>query len=119
MKIRGREKQKRRKTDFKETECCPFAVVQRAALRKNDWSRGAPMVTGILGKANILFDPMETGCGPHHHIVAAVDWCRSCSIGHFNFVLHGAYKAHGPFQKFFMDLSDRNPRYSFAVDKFY
>ena len=40
--------------------------------------RGVPRVTGTLGNVNSLFDPTQTGRGPHHHVEAAVD--RSSSI---------------------------------------
>ena len=39
--------------------------------------RRVPGVTGILGKANSHFNPIQTGRGPHHHIEAAVDWYSS------------------------------------------
>ena len=56
-------KEKRQATDFKETECFPSAVVQRAARRKNDWMRRVLGVTGTLRKANNHFKPPQTGSG--------------------------------------------------------
>ena len=40
-----------------------------------------PGVTGVIGKANSNFYPPQTNRGPHHHIEAAVDWCRSSNVG--------------------------------------
>ena len=56
-KARRREKTA---TNFREAVCCPSAVVQGAARRKNG-SRGVPGVSGILGKANSHFEPTQTG----------------------------------------------------------
>ena len=58
----SREK-KRQTTDFRETECCPSVVVQRAAGRNNDWMWRVPGVTGTLGKASSHFHPPQTGSG--------------------------------------------------------
>ena len=41
-----------------------------------------PGVTGILGKANSHFDPIQTGSGPHQLVEAVVGWCRlGCITG--------------------------------------
>ena len=56
--------ERRQATDFKEAVCCPSAVVQGAAQRKNDLcerSARLPGVTGTLGKTNSHFDPTQTG----------------------------------------------------------
>ena len=66
----------RQATDFKEAVCCLSAVVQGAAQRKMVCTRGVPGVTGTLEKTNCNFDPTQTRLGPHHHVEAAVDWCR-------------------------------------------
>ena len=65
--------ERKQATDFKEAVCCPSAVVQGEAQRKNKW--GVPGVIGTLGKANSHFDSNQTGRGLHHHVEAAVDWC--------------------------------------------
>ena len=62
MTIRIRAK-KTQATDFRETECCPPAVFQREAWRKNDRMRGKPGVTGTLGKANSHFEASQMGSG--------------------------------------------------------
>ena len=53
----GEKKKIKQATDFEEAVSCPSAVVQGAAERKNEGER-----PGYLG--------------PHHHVEAAVDWCR-------------------------------------------
>ena len=53
---------RKQSTDFTKAVCCPSAVVQGAARQKNS-SRRMPGVTGTLGKANIHFDPTQTGSG--------------------------------------------------------
>ena len=57
----GEKKKREQATDFKDAVCCPSAVVQGAAKRKNEW--GVPGITGTLGKANSHFDPTQTGPG--------------------------------------------------------
>ena len=64
---RAREERKRKQaTNFKEALCCPTAVVQEAAKRKNEG--GVPGVTGTLGKAYSNFDITQTrsGTAPPH-----------------------------------------------------
>ena len=53
--------ERRQETDFKETECCPSAVVQAAARGKLVCVGEVSGVTGTLGKANSHFDPTKTG----------------------------------------------------------
>ena len=82
--------ERRQETDFKETVCCLFTVVQGVALQKN----------GLCWRsARGNWDPKEGqqpwGWGPHHHVEAAVDWCSSIllalytehttEISHFTF----------------------------------
>ena len=57
----GEKKKRKQATNFKNAVCCPSAVVQGAALRKNEGE--FPGVTGILGRANSHFDPTQTGPG--------------------------------------------------------
>ena len=66
------EKENRPAINFEETECCPSAVVQRAARRKNDWTRKVPGVTGTLGNTNSYFDP-KRGRRLLHDVETAVD----------------------------------------------
>ena len=47
---------------------------------KDDWVLGATGVIRTLGKTNSNFNPPPTGRRPHHHVKAAVDWCRICSV---------------------------------------
>ena len=54
---------RRQATNFKEAMCCPSAVVQGTAWRKNGCATGVPGVTGTLGKANSHFDPIQTSSG--------------------------------------------------------
>ena len=51
--------------------CCPSAVVQGAAERKNEW--GVPGVTGTSGRPTTISTQPIRGGGPHHHVEAAVD----------------------------------------------
>ena len=67
-------------TDFRETACCPSAVVVKRARRKMVCVRGANEVTGTLGKANSYFDPTKGVRGSHHHSEAAVDWCSPMAL---------------------------------------
>ena len=53
--------ERRQATGFKEAVCCPFAVVQGVARRKNNLCERVPGVTGTLGKANSHFDPNQKG----------------------------------------------------------
>ena len=67
----GEEGKRKQVTDFEEAVCCPSAIVQRTAKRKNEW--GAPGVTGTHEKSNSHFDPAQTGSGTAHHVKATVD----------------------------------------------
>ena len=58
--------EERRQADFKETACCPSAVVQGAAWRKT-----------VKGRPTVILIQPKRGSGPHHHIEAAFDWCSS------------------------------------------
>ena len=59
---------KRQAIDFKEAACCPSAVIEGAARRKNGLCEGSAGVTGTLGKANSHFDSTQTvsGTAPPH-----------------------------------------------------
>ena len=53
MKKRAREtgvKKKKQSTEYRETECCPSAIVQRAAWRKKGCMSGVSGVIGALVK---------------------------------------------------------------------
>ena len=66
MRRRAKEWQKREKelgADFKEAGCCPSAIVQGAARRKNGLCEGVPGVTATFGKASSHFDPTQTVSG--------------------------------------------------------
>ena len=53
----------RRRADFKEAACYSSAVVQGAARQKMAYVKGAPGVTGTLGKTNSHFNLIQTGLG--------------------------------------------------------
>ena len=71
-------------TNFREAVCFPFAVVQGKAQQK------------MKGSARGNWDPQEgqqplsiqpkRGQGPHHHVEAAVDWCRSIQYRRYNYI---------------------------------
>ena len=61
--------------------------------------RGVPGVTGTLGKANIHFDPNQTGRGPHHHVEAAVDWCSSILLALHVHTIYATEISHFTIQK--------------------
>ena len=42
--------------------------------------RGVPGVTGTLGKPTDISTQPKRGLGPHHHVEAAVDWCKRKAI---------------------------------------
>ena len=48
----------------------PFCDRLGDARRKNGWCEGS-----ARGNWDSHFDPIQTGLGLHHHVVAAVDWC--------------------------------------------
>ena len=77
-KVKERETGKTGTTDFGESAFCPSAVVQRVALPKNVWFGETPGNLEAFEEANSNFDPACQGRGPHHHVEAAVDWCRQC-----------------------------------------
>ena len=59
-----REAEERKQaTDFKKAMCCPCAVVQETARRKNGCVKGMPGVTGTLEKANSHLNPTQTVSG--------------------------------------------------------
>ena len=60
-------------TDFRETECCVFAVVQRAAQQKNDWMWRVLGVTVTFEKPTAISNHPKRGWGPHHQVEATVD----------------------------------------------
>ena len=53
--------EERRQADFKEAACCPSAVVQGAAQRKNGLCEKSARGNWDPGKANSHFDPTQTG----------------------------------------------------------
>ena len=55
--------EERKQAPISKTECCPSAVVQRAAERKMVCVREMPGVTGTLGKAKSHFHLTQTGSG--------------------------------------------------------
>ena len=67
--------ERRRETDFKETACYPYAVVQRQHGEKMVCVRGVPGVTGTLGKANSHFGSNQMGLGKAPPLEALLDWC--------------------------------------------
>ena len=84
-------KQKRNKlptttttTDFEDIECCLSVAVQRALQKNNGRIKGVPRVTETLGKPNSHFEIIKRGLGPHHHVEAAVYWCKTVELGKIN-----------------------------------
>ena len=60
------EEEEKQLTDFRETEFCPSAVVQRAGRRKNGCMREVLKVTGTLGRRIAISTHLKRGRGPHH-----------------------------------------------------
>ena len=71
-KMAGEEKRKQA-TDFEEAVCCPTAVVQGAASRKNEGE--CPGYLGSSGRPTAISTQPKRGRGPHHHNEAVFDWC--------------------------------------------
>ena len=64
MRIWAREKQEKKKlTDFRDTELLAFCGRLWGSTLKNDCKRGEPGVTGTHGNANNHFKPTQTGSG--------------------------------------------------------
>ena len=57
------ENEKKQTNDIRKTECCAFAVVQRATRQKHGCVRRVPGVTGTLEKASSHFNPTQTVSG--------------------------------------------------------
>ena len=54
--------EKKQSTDFRETECCPSVIGQRAAQQKMVCMSGVPGVTGLSGRPT-AFQPNSNGVG--------------------------------------------------------
>ena len=80
MSKRKAGEERRQATDFKEAVCCPSAVVQGAAWQKNGFCEGSAWGNWNLGKVNSHFYPNQMASGRHHHVEAAVDWCRQSTL---------------------------------------
>ena len=57
------EQERKQSTDFWEAACCPSAVVQRAARRKNGLYEGCARSDWDPGKNQQLFGPDPNGVG--------------------------------------------------------
>ena len=81
--------ERKQATDFNEAVCCPSAVVQGAAERKNDW--GVPGITGTSRRPTAISTQSKQGRGPHHHVEAVVIGAGGCpshsQIGRKNITL--------------------------------
>ena len=55
--------ERKQSTDFKKAVCCPSAVVQRAALRKNGLFEGSARDSWDPRKGQQLFRPNSNGVG--------------------------------------------------------
>ena len=85
-KRRAEEKKKRKQaTDFEEAVCCPSAVVQVAACRKNEGK--CPGYLGPSGRPTAISTQPKRDRGSHHHVEAAVDWCRTTVVGYIIYFL--------------------------------
>ena len=74
----GQEKRKRKQaTDFEKAVCCPTAIVQGAAERKNKGE--CPGYVEPSGSPTTISTQPKRGREPHHHVEAAVDWCNIIS----------------------------------------
>ena len=60
--------------NFKEAVCCPSVVIQGAAQQKNEGE--CPGYLGPSGRPTAILTQPKWGWGQHHHVEAAVDWCR-------------------------------------------
>ena len=72
--VKKAENRRRQSTAFRKAVCCPSAVVQGVARRKNG-SREVPGQLGPSRRPTAISIQPKRGRGPHHHVEAAVDWC--------------------------------------------
>ena len=70
--------EERQATDFKEAVCCPFCGRSGGSIAKNEGE--CPGYLGPLGRPTAILTQPKWGRGPHHHVEAAVDWCRGIEI---------------------------------------
>ena len=93
--------ERRQATDFNETVCCPFVVVQGAARPKNDLSEGNAGLPGPSRRSQ-PFQPNLNGVGDRTTWLRRLfDWCRGivvvdCACSHFllfrcYFVFHRSF----------------------------
>ena len=71
---------RKEKTGDRFLKSCVLLLCGRLGGSTAKKSSGVPGVTGTLGKANSHFDPTERGRRLHHHVEAAVDWCRNIDL---------------------------------------
>ena len=82
MSRRARESKKREKTVNQFQRRLRAALLRSIIVQHSEKMvcvRGVYGATETLGKTNSHFDPTQTG--PHHHVEAAVDWCKIINIG--------------------------------------